>query len=265
MNPLKKLFSQTAVYGLSSIVGRLLNYLLVPLYTGVFNNPADYGVVSELYAWVAFLIVVLTFGMETSYFRFLQQKENPSEIFKTSFLTVIGINVLFFLIALFFNQNIANALLYPDHNEYIVLLLLIVGIDAISSLPLAKLRYEEKAMKFAGIQFASIGVNIGLNLFFMLVLFNPEQPEEGVLFILIANLIASLVKPLFLYKDFLQLRFNLDSDLAKEMIVYALPLVIAGFAGIINETLDRILLKQLLYSTQGSGRRKGSDHSALLK
>ena len=123
----------------------------------------------------------------------------------------------------------------------------IVGIDAISSLPLAKLRYEEKAMKFAGIQFASIGVNIGLNLFFMLVLFNPEQPEEGVLFILIANLIASLVKPLFLYKDFLQLRFNIDIDLAKEMIVYALPLVIAGFAGIINETLDRILLKQLLY------------------
>jgi O-antigen/teichoic acid export membrane protein len=106
-------------------------------------------------------------------------------------------------------------------------------------------------MKFAGIQFASIGVNIGLNLFFMLVLFNPEQPEEGVLFILIANLIASLVKPLFLYKDFLQLRFNIDIDLAKEMIVYALPLVIAGFAGIINETLDRILLKQLLYFKDG--------------
>jgi O-antigen/teichoic acid export membrane protein len=251
LNPLKKLFSQTAVYGLSSIVGRLLNYLLVPLYTGIFNDPSDYGVVSELYAWVAFLIVVFTFGMETSYFRFLQQKENPSEVFKTSFLTVIGINVLFFLIALFFNQNIANVLLYPDHNEYIVLLLLIVGIDAISSLPLAKLRYEEKALKFAGIQFASIGVNIGLNLFFMLVLFNPEQPEEGVLFILIANLIASLVKPLFLYKDFLQLRFNIDIDLAKEMIVYALPLVIAGFAGIINETLDRILLKQLLYFKDG--------------
>lgn len=253
-NPIKQLLGQTAVYGLSSIVGRLLNYLLVPLYTAVFANPSDYGVVSELYAWVAFLVVLLTFGMETSFFRFLQDKEDKEKVFVNSFLTVIGINVLFFAVLLFFNQNIADLMLYSDHNEYIILLGAIVCIDAVTALPLAKLRAENKAFQFAGIQLSSIGVNIILNLVFMIGLFDPARPEEGVLFILFANLFASLVKPLLLYKHFLHLRFTFDKVLAKEMFWYAFPLVIAGFAGIINETLDRILLKHLLYdgSTQVS-------------
>jgi len=246
-NPIKKLLGQTAVYGLSSIVGRLLNYLLVPLYTQVFADPSDYGVVSELYAWVAFLIVLLTFGMETAFFRFLQDHEDKDKVFLNGFLTVIGVNVLFFCSLLYFNQDIANVMLYPGHNEYIILLGAIVAIDAITALPLAKLRAENKALKFASIQFASIGVNIGLNLFFMLYLFDPSRPEEGVLFILFANLIASLVKPLLLYRDFLSIKFSFDLQLAKEMLVYSIPLVIAGFAGIINETLDRILLKHITY------------------
>jgi O-antigen/teichoic acid export membrane protein len=246
-NPIKKLLGQTAVYGLSSIVGRLLNYLLVPLYTQVFADPSDYGVVSELYAWVAFLIVLLTFGMETAFFRFLQDHEDKDKVFLNGFLTVIGVNVLFFCSLLYFNQDIAKVILYPGHNEYIILLGAIVAIDAITALPLAKLRAENKALKFASIQFASIGVNIGLNLFFMLYLFDPSRPEEGVLFILFANLIASLVKPLLLYRDFLSIKFSFDLQLAKEMLVYSIPLVIAGFAGIINETLDRILLKHITY------------------
>lgn len=247
MNPLKKLAGQTAIYGLSSIIGRLLNYLLVPLYTSVFVKPSEFGVVSELYAWVAFLIVLLTFGFETTYFRFLQQEKDKKAVFQNSFLFIIAINVCFFSIAMFFNQEIADKLLYPNHLEYIVLLLMIVCIDAISSLPLAKLRSEEKASKFAGIQFASIFINIGLNLLFMLILFNPKHPEEGVFFILIANLISSLVKPILLYHDFIHLKFKMQWALLIEMIRYAFPLLIGGFAGIINETLDRILLKQLLY------------------
>jgi O-antigen/teichoic acid export membrane protein len=238
---------QTAVYGLSSIIGRLLNYLLVPLYTSVFAHTSDYGVVSELYAWVAFLVVLLTFGMETSFFRFLQDKEDKDKVFLNGFLTVIGINVLFFLALLFFNQNIADLMLYSDHPEYIILLGAVVCVDAIAALPLAKLRAENKAKLFASIQFASIGVNIGLNLFLMLVIFDNSRPEEGILFILFANLIASLVKPVLLYKHFLNLRLNFDLSLAKEMGVYAFPLVIAGFAGIVNETIDRILLKHILY------------------
>lgn len=246
-NPIKKLLGQTAVYGLSSIVGRLLNYLLVPLYTHVFADPSDYGVVSELYAWVAFLVVFLTFGMETAFFRFLQEKEDKDKVFLNGFLTVIGVNVVFFLVLLYFNQNIADMLLFSGHNEYIILLGAIVCIDAITALPLAKLRAENKALQFASIQFISILVNIGLNLYFMLGLFDPARPEEGVLFILFANLFASLVKPLLLYKHFLNLRLNFDLELAKEMAIYAIPLVIAGFAGIINETIDRILLKHILY------------------
>lgn len=248
MNPFKKLLGQTAVYGLSSIIGRLLNYLLVPLYTSVFKNPADYGDVSILYSWVAFLVVFMTFGMETTYFKFLNTKDDKESVFRNSFLTLIILNVTFLLAILIFSQQLANYLLFPDHNEYVILLGFIVCIDSISSIPLAKLRSEEKALKFASIQFSSIGVNIFLNLIFMLVLFDPAQPEKGVLYILIANLISSLVKPAFLWKDFLKINFNFDFDLAKQMIVYAFPLVFAGLAGIVNETIDRILLERILYS-----------------
>lgn len=251
-NPLKKLLGQTAVYGLSSIVGRLLNYLLVPLYTYVFTDPADYGVVSELYAWVAFLIVFLTMGMETSFFKFLNEREDKEEVFQNSFLTVIGVNGLFYIILLLFHPSIAEAMLYADHPEYIIILGTIVCVDAITALPLAKLRAENKPKKFAFVQLTSIAINIILNLIVMLLVFNPERPEEGVLFILIINLVSSLIKPIMLYADFMKLKFKANIELIKTMLVYAFPLVIAGFAGIINETLDRILLKHLLYDGETS-------------
>jgi O-antigen/teichoic acid export membrane protein len=247
-NPIKRLLGQTAVYGLSSIIGRLLNYLLVPLYTYVFADPADYGVVSELYAWVAFLIVLLTFGMETAYFRFLQDSEDKDAPFSNAFFVVSGVCVLFFSILLTFNNDIERLIILDGHNEYILLLGAIVCIDAITALPLAKLRAEEKAIQFAGIQFSSIGVNILLNLIFMLLFFDKSRPEEGVLFILAANLCASAVKPILLYNQFRGIKLEFNWDLTKTMLIYAVPLVIAGFAGIINETLDRILLKQIIYN-----------------
>ena len=132
-NPIKKLLGQTAVYGLSSIIGRLLNYLMVPLYTSVFAQTSDYGVVSELYAWVAFLVVLLTFGMETTFFRFLQDHEDKEKVFRNGFLTVIGLNAVFFLILIYFNQDIADLMLYSEHNEYIILLGAIVCIDAVTA------------------------------------------------------------------------------------------------------------------------------------
>jgi len=247
-NPIRKLISQTAVYGLSSIVGRLLNYLLVPLYTSVFTDPAHYGVVSELYAWVAFLIVILTFGMETAFFRFIQTSENKEQTYLNSLATVLGLNVFFFAILLFFNNDIASFMLYEGHNEYIILLGIIVCVDAISAIPLAKLRSEEKSLRFVSVQITSILVNVGLNLFLMLYLFDPARPEEGVLFILLANLCASLVKPLMLY-DFFKLRgLIINWTEIKLMVFYSFPLLIGSFAGIINETIDRILLKQIIYN-----------------
>jgi O-antigen/teichoic acid export membrane protein len=252
-NPIKSLLGQTAIYGLSSIIGRLLNYLLVPLYTYVFADPADYGVVSELYAWVAFLIVLLTCGMETAYFRFIQDSDDKDSPFSNAFFVVAGVCVVFFTSLLTFNNEIERLIILDGHNEYILLLGAIVCIDAITALPLAKLRAEEKALQFAGIQFTSIGVNIILNLVFMLLLFDESRPEEGVLFILAANLCSSVVKPLLLYNQFRRIKFMFNWDLAKTMLIYAAPLVIAGFAGIINETLDRILLKQIIYDPKDPG------------
>ena len=246
---IKKLMGQTATYGLSSIVGRLLNYLLVPLYTSsaVFSNPSDYGVVSELYAWVAFLIIFLSFGMETAFFKFIQQGEDKDKLFSNSFLTVLGINVFFYLGLLFFNNELAALMLYEGHNEYIVLLGAIVCIDAIGTIPMARLRAEEKAFRFTMIQLSSIGVNIALNLILLLGFFDPSRPEEGVLFILIANLCASLLKIILVYDIIAKVIFKIDQLLVKNIMRYSFPLVIGGLAGIVNETIDRILLKQVLY------------------
>lgn len=250
MNPIRKLAGQTAIYGLPTIVGRLLNYLLVPLYT-FYLPPSNYGVVSELYAWVAFLLVLLTFGMETAFFRFFNQKEDKDAVFRSSFGTVIGLNVLFFLVLLILSRPIADVLLFTGHTEYIILLGAIVVIDAVSAVPMAKLRSEQRAMKFSIIHFSAIGVNILFNLIFLVFLLDPERPEEGILFILIANLLSSLVKIIGTAPDFLNFRLNFDFKLVKEMLWYSLPLVIAGFAGIINETLDRVILKHTLFNRGG--------------
>lgn len=259
MNPLKKLLGQTAVYGLSTILGRTLNYLLVPLYVWVFKDPADYGVISQLYAFVAFLMVLLTFGMETSYFRFIQDHEDRQQVFRNSFLTVIILNVLFFLGMIFLNRGIADLLLFHDHPGYIILMCAIVVIDATSSLPMAKLRSEENARKFAIIQFTSIGVNILLNVIFLTLFFDAAEPSKGVIYILVANLLSSLVKPIMLYKDFLEITFKINIALLRRMLVYAIPIVIAGFAGIINETIDRIMLKQMLYDPENGFTAKMAD------
>ncbi|MBW7868909.1 MAG: polysaccharide biosynthesis protein [Brumimicrobium sp.] len=255
-NPIQKLAGQTAIYGLSSIVGRLLNYLLVPLYVVVFLHTSDYGVVSELYAWVAFLMVLLTFGMETAFFKFLSDKpEDKERIFRNSMLIILSVNLVFIVLIAVFYQAIANKMLYPDNPEYILLLAGVVVVDAITAIPLAKLRAEERALKFAGVQLTGIGINIALNLILMLLVFQPlTQPAAvGVRFILIANLIASFSKTILLYKDFFQLRWKWDGQLIKRMVKYSFPLALAGFAYIVNETVDRIMLKYLSYHSSLEG------------
>lgn len=250
-NPVKRLLGQTAVYGLTVILGRALNFLLVPLYVSVFTDPKDYGVVSILYAWVAFLIVLLPLGMETAFFKFINDnKEKKDIVFQNSFLTVAGFNSVFLLLALMFSSTIASWMLMPEHPEYIILLAFIVCIDATSALPLARLRSENQARRFATIQLSSILVNIFFNVVLLLFFFDNTNPHQGVLYILVANLLSSLVKPLMVYKDLLKVRFTYNGELAKKMLIYSLPLVLAGFAGIINETIDRILLHNILYETQ---------------
>ncbi len=259
MNPLKKLAGQTAIYGLSSIVGRLLNYLLVPLYTRYFST-AEYGEVTTLYAYVAFLVVILTYGMETAFFRFSQNEQDKKSVYSTSLISLL-ISSAIFIILMFMNaDSIANALNFDGHPEYIQWFALIVGLDAVSSISFAKLREQNKAARFALIRLLNIFINIGLNLFF--IIYCPYAIKNnlpsadfvqsiysqsiGIGYIFIANLVASIVTIVLLFPEMIEARWRFQLQLWKKMMLFALPLMIAGLAGITNETIDRILLAHLL-------------------
>ena len=211
MSSIKKLLGQTAIYGSSSIIGRFLNFLLTPLYVIQFSNE-QYGIITEMYAYVAFLIVLLTYGMETAFFRFSNNKKIIfQQVYSNTLFSLFSTSSLFILLVSLFSQDIANLLKYPEHSEYIIWFGLIVGLDAISSIPLAYLRLQEKAKKFALINFLNVGVNIGLNLFFIFyckvnfdhgntnwIIENFYNPDIGVGYVFISNLISSIVKFIFL-------------------------------------------------------------------
>ena len=249
MNPLKKLASQTAIYGLSSVVGRLLNYLLVPLYTRYFL-PAEYGVVTELYAYVAFLVVMLTYGMETAFFRF-SKKEESTKVYSTTLISLLISSVVFVGLIFLNSSAISQWLGYANHPEYIQFFALIVGMDAVASISFAKLREQDKAMRFAFIRIVNIMVNIGLNLYFIV------YQEYGIAYIFIANLVASAITLLMLFPQMISSSWGFDKKLWKKMMIYALPLLIAGLAGMTNETIDRILLKHLLPNTDMAASELG--------
>ena len=243
MNSLKKLAGQTAIYGLSSVIGRLLNYLLVPLYTRYFS-PADYGLVTEIYAYVAFLVVVLTYGLETAFFRFSKKENDAKVVYSTALISLI-VSSLFFVLLMFANSSsIANSLGYGIESKFIQWFAIIVGLDAISSIPFARLREEERAARFATIRLLSIFTNIGLNLYFIM------YKGLGIEYVFISNLISSILTSLCLIPEVLKIKFTFDNGLWKKMMIYALPLLVAGLAGITNETMDRILLRHLLPNTE---------------
>ena len=263
-NPIKHLAGQTAIYGLSTIIGRLLNYLLVPLHVAIFQ-PEAYGVVTELYAYAAFLAVILNYGMETAFFRYLNNEGKYSEnTFRTAFSSLFLSTTVFLAVTFLFQVPIANFILYPEHVEYVAWFALILGFDALSSLPMAKLRSENKAVLFASVNLISIGITIALNLFFLLYClpaYNAGEnnwlidtfysPAIGVGYIFIANLMGNFVKFLLLIPSMLKSKGRFDFALLKTMLIYAFPLMFFGLAGIVNETFDRILLRRLLNETKG--------------
>jgi len=261
---LKKLAGQTAIYGLSSILGRFLNYLLTPLYTYQFS-PKDYGVVTEFYAYVAFLVVFLTYGMETAFFRYINKEENPKSVVSTAFGSLIVSSSIFLVLTLLFSTGISSALGYPSHPEYVIWFALILALDAVVALPLAYLRHQNKAVKFAGINLGSIFVNLGFNLFFIgyckpivdagnhnVITDLCYSPEIGVGYVFISNLASSIFKLLFLMPLFFTEGIKIQMELLKnKMLPYGLPILLASFAGIINEVFDRVLLKYLLIPVHG--------------
>jgi O-antigen/teichoic acid export membrane protein len=254
---LKKLAGQTAIYGLSSMLGRFLNYLLVPLHTAVFV-PAEYGVVTDVYALSAFMAVVLTFGLETAFFRFVKEKdESPELILGNALLSIGFLTVLFWMTILVFKMPVADALGYADQSNFIVWMGFALGFDALSAIPMAKLRLDEKPVWFASVNLTGIGVNILLNVFFIgFAMRNPDsqnwfvqtfyRPEIGVGYVFVANLLASGVKWLMLLPVYVKARLKFSVEVTKKLALYGAPLMLAGFAGIINETLDRRLIRILL-------------------
>ncbi len=258
---ISQLAGQTAIYGLSSIVGRLLNYLLIPLYTRIFLT-SQYGVVVEMYSYVAFLIVILTYGMETALFRFYQtEKDKRNTVFGTTVVSVFTSSIVFIALVMIFSNDLAALLRYPQHSEYVIWFGIIIGFDAIAAIPFAKLRAENRPMRFATIKLINIGVNIGLNLFFLLLcpwLINNSSesviklvsvvysPDIGVGYVFISNLIASIITLALLLPEIFKTKILVSAALLRRMLIYALPLLVAGIAGVANEALDKLMLKYIL-------------------
>ncbi len=275
MNPLKKLAGQTATYGVSSIVSRLLNYFLVPLHVRIFL-PDVYGIVGQMYAYISLLAVVLTYGMETAFFRYYVSEENKKKLFFTSTVCLTATSLLFIILVWIFVKPITGLLQIGGHAEIAFWCALIVSIDAITAIPFAKLRAENKAKKFAVIKFLNILINVIFNLFFLLLCpwmiknnYFTELIEViyskniGVGYIFISNLLASGFTILMLLPDMLKTEYKFDFPLLKKMLKYALPLLIFGLAGIVNETMDRLFLTYL--SPPGIAMRQVGIYSACYK
>lgn len=254
MAGLKSLAKDTAIYGLSSIVGRFLNYLLVPLYTAVIPaSTGGYGVVSNVYAYTALILVFLTFGMETGFFRFANKSgEHPEKVYANTLIFVGGLSLIFVILCMLFLHPISALLEYPDHPDYIAMMVLVVALDSFQCIPFAYLRYKKRPIKFASIKLFNIVGNILLNLFFLLLCpwldVHAHQlvswfyrPEYLVGYIFVSNLIMSLVQMFFFIPELRGFSYRVDKVLMKQMISYSFPILVFGVVGILNQTIDKMI------------------------
>ena len=257
MAGIKSLAKDTAVYGLSSIIGRFLNWCLVPLYTQVFPS-AEYGVVTYIYSAVALALIVLTYGMETGFFRFANHERyhDPMEVYSTGLISLAVSSSVFIVLALLFISPVSAALHAPHHHIYIVMMILTVALDAFTALPFSYLRYARRAMRFATLRLINIGLNIGLNLFFILlcpIIWEHApgwiawfyDPDFGIGYIFLDNLISSALNLLLIVPELTGFSWKFNPRLWKEMIIYSAPLLVLGVAGIMNQTLGTLLMPQL--------------------
>jgi O-antigen/teichoic acid export membrane protein len=261
LNKIKKLAGQTLVYGMSTILVRALAWLIAPFHTHVFH-PSDYGIISELYAYVAFINVIFMYGMETAFFRFAtKSKDDADKIFSTAMYSLLVTTSFFVAVLWMFSGKLAEALQYPDMGFMVVMLAFIMGLDALANIPFAKLRLEGKPLQYVFVKAFNVVVYVLLNIFFLYPLFKGADSFElagmtidrktGIYFVFVANLIASIGTLLLFIPQFLKQQWSFCNDTWKQMMKYGLPFVIVGLAGIVNETLDRVLLKYLLpYDTQ---------------
>ena len=238
---MRGLAKDTAIYGLSSIIGKFLNYLLVPLYTYVLARTADYGIVTNLYAWTALLLVILTYGMETGFFRFANRDDyDAGQVYRTSFLTLLSTSTLFAVLCVLFRQPIASALGYDGHSEFIAMMAVTVALDAFASIPFAYLRYQKRPIRFAILKLLFVILNIAFNIFFLIIL-----GKNDVYYVFLSNILATIIQTLCLLPFTLPKDGRFSWSVLRQMLRYSLPLLVLGVAGIMNQTLDRILFPYL--------------------
>ena len=263
MANLKSLAKDTAIYGMSSILGRFLNYLLVPLYTSNISAASGgYGIITNLYAYTALLLVILTYGMETTFFRYANKtNEDPQKVYSSTLIMVGFTSLLFIVLVSIFLQPISGVMGYSDHSSYVWVMAATVSIDAFQCIPFAYLRYKKRPIKFAALKLLFIAFNIALNLLYFVVLPDlyksyPEviqhvySPETGVGYAFYINLVCTASITFFFYKELTGFKYTFDKELAKRMLSYSWPILILGIAGILNQTADFILFPYLYKGSQ---------------
>ena len=276
MANLKSLAKDTAIYGLSSIVARFINYLLVPIQTARFAaSGGEYGVITNVYAYVSILIILLTFGMETTFFRFMNREgERPERIYSTTLCMLAATSLVTIGIVMLLLQPIAGAVGYGDHPEYVAVMYVTVAIDAFMAIPFAYLRYQHKPLKFAALKIINILLNITLNVLYLIVLpalqWDPfglydSQFTLDVAFVFYINLVCTVCTLLMLYKELCGIRFGFDGAACRRMLGYTWPLLVMGVAGQLNQAASQILFPYLYGGSVADGRAQLGIYGACIK
>lgn len=280
MASLKQLAGQTVWYGLSNIAAKFLNQLLTPLITYVLNNPSgmvDYGNFSMLYSGISFVNVIYTYGLETAYFRFSSSGTDQRALFQTTFTSLLLSSVLFSGLLILFRGMISDFIGLGGHSEYIIFAVLIIAVDTLAAIPYARLRQEGRPKKYAFTRVAGIIVNILVTVY--LIAYYPSRIQHSdtgafarwyaqntnVGFLLLANLAQSIVTFLLLYREWMGYRFRFDKELWRKLITYSAPMVIVGLGGMVNETIDRLMLPKLLPVSEQAQKIAVSIYSANYK
>lgn len=263
MKEVRKLAGQTMIYGLGTIIPRFLHYaVLTPFYTRIFTDTSDYGVVTELYAWMVILLVLLTYGMETGFFRFVQNKEDSEKVFSTALISLLVTSLMFIILVNIFILPVSELMNYKNNQDYIRLFACIVAVDAFTAIPFAKLRQDNKPLLFSAIKLANVIITLAVVIFLLRIapdiyegstgLFRKiYNPHYKVGYIFVANLISSLVTLIMLLPVILKMKLVFDGRLWKRMVGYSYPLLLAGLSGSINDAIDKILLRRLAGGDDG--------------
>ena len=276
MPNLKSLAKDTAIYGLSSIIARFINYLLVPIQTARFAaSGGEYGVITNIYAYVSILVILLTFGMETTFFRFMnRENENPEKVYSTTLRMLATTSLFSIVLVMLLLQPIAGLAGYADNPEYVAVMYVTVAIDAFMCIPFAYLRYQHKPLKYAMLKIVNILLNITLNLLYLIILpalkLNPfgiydEQFTLDVAFVFYINLTCTVVSLMLLWKELRGFRFGFDKDVCKRMLTYTWPLLIMGVAGQLNQAASQILFPYFFDGSRQEARAQLGIYGACIK